>query len=335
MATSGTVAQTQVTVTDLIEHAVRRCGVDPSSLSGEQQKAAQLNLFFICADMANRGLSLFCVQKYVLGMQAYQTRFDLDTGVYDVLDCLYRTQTTLEGDAITGAAYSGIDLGDGNETYVSNVAVIFSAAGAYDLSLQYSEDNVTWTTGQAGPSGTAVAGQWVTFDAPNSAPYRYWRLLEADGTLLTVDTITFNNEPYEVNFGMLNRDDYVMFPNKQFNVPAGSKSLNAWFDKQLTPRLWIWPASQGSNDQIIVWAQHQIEDVGDLTDALAVPQRWYESVIFTLATRIALELPVGKLPEGRLEFLEAKAEYHITQAEDGETDGSPIRLLPNMSGYTR
>ena len=90
-----------------------------------------------------------------------------------------------------------------------------------------------------------------------------------------------------------------------------------------------------SSDQIVVWNQRQIQDVGSLSGLLEIPQRWQESIIFSLACRVALEIPPGELPPGRLEFLENKAEYHLNRAEDGESDGSPIKLAPNVRGYTR
>ena len=132
----------------------------------------------------------------------------------------------------------------------------------------------------------------------------------------------------------LSNDDYVALPNKTFSVPVGSKSLQFWFDKQTAPRIWIWPASQGSVDQIVVWGQKHIQDVGALTNTLDVPQRWLESIILLLACRCAVELPTGELPPGRLEYLEAKSAEHLAQAEDGESDGAPIRLSPNIQGYT-
>ena len=163
---------------------------------------------------------------------------------------------------------------------------------------------------------------------------RYWRVRDTSGTLPTVGTLTFSTAPYEIPMAKLSNDDYAALPNKTFSVPSGSKSLQFWFDKQISPRLWIWPASQDSTDQIVVWSQRQIQDVGALTNTLDVPQRWLESIILLLACRCAVELPAGELPQGRLEYLEAKSAEHLAQAEDGESDGAPIRLSPNIAGYT-
>jgi hypothetical protein len=133
----------------------------------------------------------------------------------------------------------------------------------------------------------------------------------------------------------LNGDDYQNLPNKTLSVPSGSKSLQYWFDKQVSPRIVIWPASQGSTDQIVIWTQRHIQDVGALTNTLDIPQRWLESIILTLACRCALELPAGELAPGRYELLSAEAQIHLTQAEAGESDGAPIRIMPNIRGYSQ
>lgn len=133
----------------------------------------------------------------------------------------------------------------------------------------------------------------------------------------------------------LSNDDYVSLPDKSRTVPVGSKSLQFWYDKQITPRIWIWPASQGAVDQIVVWTHRQIQDVGALTNTLEIPQYWLESIIFSLAARCALELPSGELPAGRYEMLKAEAAESLAQAEDSQSDGSPMRISPRIACYSR
>ena len=335
MATSGTVGATPVNVTTLIEHAYRRCGKLASTISSELQLSARENLYFLLSDLANRGLSLWCLQKQVLGVTANQVQFPLAVGTVDVMTSLYRTKTDLTGSTISDAGWQGIDLGVGGETAAYNAAITFTGATAPTLVFESSTDGLTWLQQGTFPSGVSVsANTWICCDAENSPSVRYWRVRDTSGTLPTVGTLTFSTSPYEIPMAKLSNDDYAALPNKTFSVPSGSKSLQFWFDKQISPRLWIWPASQDSVDQIVVWSQRQIQDVGALTNTLDVPQRWLESIILLLACRCAVELPAGELPQGRLEYLEAKSAEHLAQAEDGESDGAPIRLSPNIAGYT-
>lgn len=335
MSTSGTIGATVISATTIIEHAYRRCGKLASTISSELQLSARENLYFLLSDLANRGLSLWCLQKQVLGVNANQIQIPLQVGTVDVYTALYRTQTALTGSNISGAGWQGIDLGIGSEAAVYNAAITFTAATTPTLVLESSSDSVTWTNQSNFPSGVSVAANtWICADAENSQAFQYWRVRDTSGTLPTVGELAFSYLPYEVNMSKLSNDDYAALPNKTFSVPVGSKSLQYWFDKQINPRLWIWPASQGDTDQIVVWAQKHIQDVGALTNTLDVPQRWLESIILLLACRCAVELPSGELPAGRLEYLEAKSAEHLAQAEDSESDGSPIRLTPNIGGYS-
>ena len=130
----------------------------------------------------------------------------------------------------------------------------------------------------------------------------------------------------------MSNDDYVSLPNK---TQTGARALQYFYDKQINPRIWVWPASNASTDQIVIWTQRQIQDIGSLSNKVEIPQYWLESIIMTLACRCALELPVGELPEGRYELLKAEAAERLAQAEDSQSDGSPIRISPRISGYTR
>ena len=336
MTTSGTVGKTQIDVTNIIEHAYRRCGKLASTVSSELQLSARENLFFLLSDLANRGLSLWCVEKQILCVGGNQSVLALRQGTVDIMTALYRTKTDLTGSIISGAGWQGMDLGAGNESAAHNAAIKFSVATTASLVFESSDDNATWVQQAAFPFATAQpANAWLSTDADNSPVARYWRVRDTSGTLPSVDTLTFSTGPYEIPMTKLSNDDYASLPNKTFASPAGSKSLQYWFDKQVSPRIWVWPVSQASGDQIVVWSQRHIQDVGALTNTLDIPQRWMESVILLLACRCAVELPAGELPQGRLEYLETKRAEHLAQAEDGESDGAPIRLSPNISGYTR
>ncbi len=336
MSTSGTVGQTQIDVTSIIEHAYRRCGKLASTISSELQLSARENLFFLLSDLANRGLSLWCVEKQIIGMQANQITFPLRVGTVDVMSALYRAKTDLTGTTITGTGWQGLDLGAGGETAVYNAAISFAAPTTAAMVLESSSDALAWVQHAAFPFATTQsANTWISVDADNSASMRYWRVRDTSGTLPAVDTLTFSTAPYEIPMAKMSNDDYASLPNKTFSVPAGSKSLQYWFDKQTSPRIWIWPGVQTSTDQVVIWSQRHIQDAGALSNTLDIPQRWLESIILLLACRCAVELPAGELPPGRLEYLEGKSAEHLAQAEDSESDGAPIRIAPNIAGYTR
>jgi hypothetical protein len=82
-----------------------------------------------------------------------------------------------------------------------------------------------------------------------------------------------------------------------------------------------------------VWYSKQVMNVGDLTNELEIPQRWYLAVVNMLAHQMAMELP--QVDIARIQYLEAQAEKYLAQAEAEERDRSPIYFAPNISVYTR
>lgn len=330
MATSGTIGTTSVNVTSLIEHAFRRCGKLASTISSELQLSAKENLYFLLSDLANRGISLWCINKAILGVTAKNAVYDLPVGTVDVLNVLYRTSVAMTGATISGVDYTGISLTSADSA--TNAAIQFTSATSASLVVESSDDAATWTQRASIQPVSTPAMRWVSVDIDNTVSALFWRVRDTSGTLPSVSSVSFSNTPYELPVGATNKDDYASLPNKAF---AGNKALTYWYDKQITPRLWVWPVPDSPGDQIVVWNHRQIQDVGTLTDSLEIPQRWHESIIFTLACRVAIELPPGELPSGRLEYLEGKAKEHLERAEDGESDGSPLKLAPNVRGYSR
>ncbi|NDC82010.1 MAG: hypothetical protein EBZ79_05060 [Actinobacteria bacterium] len=72
-------------------------------------------------------------------------------------------------------------------------------------------------------------------------------------------------------------------------------------------------------------------DVGDLTDELQIPQRWYMATLAMLSHQLSLELPA--VPLERVQYLESQAEKYLNQAEQEERDRSPIYFAVNLSVY--
>jgi hypothetical protein len=319
--TSGTVGTTVVDVTSFIEHAFRRCGKMPSTISGEQQTAAMESLFFLLTDLVNDGVSLWCIQKAILPLVPAQTVYVLPPGASDVMACNYRTQSTEPNSTpISGAGWSGQSFT--TAVTPTNVQVTFTTAAISALVVEYSLDaGATWIQ----------AAALLSEDLDNTASATYWRIRDTSGILSPVSALAFNYGPSEVPMTQMNKDDYFSLPNKTFQA---NKSLQYWFDKQIAPQIWLWPVPNTA-DQVALQYHRQIEDVGSLNNLLEVPQRWYEYVVFGLACRVAVELPNGELPPGRLEYLEQKAEYHLQRAADGESDGAPIKLQPAIRGYTK
>lgn len=346
MPTSGTVAQTQINVATLIDTAFRRAGKAPSTVSGELLNAAQNALYFLCAEMVNRGINLFCVRKNILNVRPKTSAYSQSIGTDDVLNVLYRTLREPAGILIQGTDYIGVQLNEA--ATIQNVSGYFDKAGTTEMIVEYIDLLGVWQTLVIFGETTVEDGSDFASDIQRPMVSQFWRIRDLSGNNLLPKTVRFRRIYNEINMSQMNRDDYVNLPNKHgytysgddvgsaySSAGTGQKALQYWYDKQINPVLHIWPISNRVDDQIVVYQHGQIEDVGELSNELAIPARWYESIIFTLASRLCLEIPPAELPPGRLEYITGQAAYYVQEAGRGESDGSSYRMTPMIGGYTR
>lgn len=328
MATSGTVGLTQLDAVTVIEHAARRCGVLATVLTGEMLTSARENLFLILSEFCTKGLQLWCFQKNVYQLTAGLRALTLNLGTVDLENVLLRS----------GTSNAATSLSPGSATYSPASAVVVGSvildcpAGAYNFVLEGSADGLSWV--QYGAYAVSPAARTtVCFDSDVVISLAFWRVRETLLGTITFFSASFYTAATEINMTALNKDDYALMPNKEFR---STQPLQFWYDRQIPqPRLWFWPVPQDDSRLCVVWAQFQIQDVGALTNTLQVPQRWLNAVISELATYVFLELPKELVPQDRYPVLMSKAERALSDAQDAEVDGSPLRLVPRIGMYTK
>ena len=172
--------------------------------------------------------------------------------------------------------------------------------------------------------------QWVWTDIDPGQNVIYYRIVASGGTTLALREWYIGNNSREIQMARLNRDDYTNLPNKNFTA---NQPYQFWFDRTIpNPTLYLWPVPSDAFVQMVVWYSSQIQDVGALTDELAIPQRWYLAVQSMLAHQMSMELP-GVAVE-RIQYLEAQAEKYLYQVEQEERDRSPIFFTPGIGVYT-
>lgn len=328
MSTSGTVGQTSVDVIRLIESAVRRCGKISSTLTPEQLDSAKQCLFWVLVDLTtNHGMTLWCITRLVVPLNAAQTRYTLPAGVEALLNPLLRrgSYSTGTAGAVTYAA----------ETAVLSASATVSAAGTYTLALDSSPDGATWTArGTSGPWTLSTdSGLQMGVDAEATPAELQWRVRIVTGPVgATITASEFVYAATDIPMSQLSRDDYANQPSKS---SSSSTPLQFYFDRQ-TPyaQIVVWPVPSITGPQMILWAQRQVQDVGALTDTLDLPQRWQRAVMLKLACEMMHELPANEIDPTRAPDLKDSAATAVRFAEDGETDGAPVVWLPNIGGYS-
>ena len=328
MAVSGTVSTTVFNTRKVIDHAYRRCRMPPEGISSEQISFALDTLYLILSMLANRGLQLWCIEKDVMPLYQAQGLIEMPNGIVDILNTNLRTLQEVSGTSTTTATtYETVFT---TSTQVTNVGVYWNGAST-SYALETSNDGAAWTTLATVANPNTVANETTWTDIEGSLATLYFRVRATTG-VLNQSRVFLGNTPTEIPMARLNRDDYVNLPNKAFQ----GRPLQFWVNRQLNNpilNLWPVPSDQFITAQVIVWVKRYIMDVGAMTQEIEIPQRWYDAVVYVLASRLAEETPT--VDPQMIAILDQKAQRALLEAENEERDDSPIYLTPNIAVYTR
>jgi hypothetical protein len=352
MAYSGTVGQTVISVQTLIDHGARRSGKLAEELTSEQVLSARESLYYLLSNLINIGIQYWAISKKVYGLKADQYEYKLPVGGNDVLNVLYRQMQRPTGgySASSGVANNAFDndidtvctqsapngnisvnYGNNNDIYAGSIGILPGVSGSFHILLETSTDGVTWTLLEDTGVTTWVNNEWLWYDIDPGASRQFYRMRETGGNTLQVREFYVGNNSREITMARLNRDDYTNLPNKNFTA---NQPYQFWFNRTIPQAtITLWPTPSDPFIQMTVWYSRQIMDVGDLTDELEIPQRWYLAIQSMLAHQMSLELP--GVDVARITYLEGQAEKHFNQAEQEERDKSPIYYAPAIGVYTR
>lgn len=354
---SGTISTTVFNVGKVIDRAFGRCKLAPQQITGEYIQIAKDMLYLHLSTLGNEGIPLWAKTKMILPLYEGRQNVPLDASVIDVLSANLRTSTRLtpvtpgQASASEGVATNAFD-GDlttactqvtpGGFIQLSlnspvNAPIwgfLPNTDGIWGYSFQVSTDGINFDTIYNATLQDVIADEWfwVDIEGLSEAGYTYFRM-QADGTTtLDVVELVIENMPNEIPIAKINMDDYANLPDKWFF----GRPVQCWYDKQIVnPQLTVWPSPQlqFTFNQIVLYVNRYIMDVGDMTNEIEVPQRWLLAVMTELARNLAMEIPEVKSEV--LAILGPEADMQLKKAWASETDGSPTYLQANIRNYTR
>ena len=153
-----------------------------------------------------------------------------------------------------------------------------------------------------------------------------------DLTSTTIDVLdvilrrTENSETTDIQMNQISRSAYWNIPNKDTEARP-----SPWFlDKQITPRLYIWPAAENSTDQVIINRLVRIEDADAGVNTADVPFRFFPCLSAGLAYYIALK----RAPD-RVQLLKTLYEEEFARAADQDESRASLMIAPNLRSYRR
>ncbi len=349
--TSGDTSITQYDVVSLLEMAARRCGQLGGRLSAEEALDARLELSMMLNALVQEGVPLWTVDKQIYGLNLNQNLLQFSPDTVDLQNVLYRFNNLPSGgiaaSSAGGVASNAFDQNlttaciqtapNGNISYnfttpvtIVTVGILMNATTTLNPIYEYSTDNSTWVTAvpAASASSSFTQGQWYWQDVSAPQTAQYFRVRETAGGTLNLTEVVFGTSANEIILSQINKDDYQNLPYKnQIGRP-----LQFWFDRQIVPQAWIWPASQYSFNSLVVWRRRIIQNVGEFTNSIEFPNRWLDTIIYSLAARIIYILPSADL--NRAANLEQKAADARKLAWTEERPTGPFYLGVMIGGYT-
>ena len=357
MPTTGTVGSTVFSNQQIIDHAFRRCKMVEQEITGEHIQSALEMLWLYTQTLVNKGIKLWNLVPLLEPIYWRQQTLILPLGTEDTYTINLRNQKVLGGQAsategvadnafdrdLTTActqvsAAGSITLLIPSATYVSTFGILPNVTDTWDYVIEGSNDNfVTATALLTRTAQEVVANRWLWVDvqgpfATGVTEFNAYRLRATGTTVLDVSELEYQHTPNEIPMYKLNRNDYVNLPDK---ISTG-RPTQFWYDRQRTqPELELWPnpAQEFTFQQVTGYIQRQMQDVGEMTDELEVPDRWYLAIVCNLAAQMGRE--IKEVQEIIIPRLDLDAETYLKDAWTGETDESEAYLRPNISPYTR
>ncbi len=360
MAVSGTISQTTFTTRQVVDHAFRRCRIPVQLITSEHLQIAGDVLYLLMSDLVNRGIPLWCIEKQLLALYESSTEVTCPQGTVDVLNLNIRQLQRLSGTASSSSgtaanAFDGdletactlvatlgnITLEFDSETNVSNFGILPNATGTWNFVVETSLDGSSYTAIYTATDYAAEEGVWLWFDAYDAANalegaaldgVSFVRLRASGSTVLDVTEFVVANTPSEIPMARINRDDYQSLPNKAMQ----GRPVQYWLDIQRdAPVIRLWPAVQlpFTFYQLVLTRKRYLMDVGTLTQTLDIPQRWYDAIVWALASKLCFE--IQEIDANLIPAIQQASDRALMSAWTGEEDSSPVFLRVNLSPYTQ
>lgn len=334
-------------VETFVKDAFELCGIMGADISGLQVDSALTSLNFLLSDWVNKGLNLFTEQKAMFQINVGQPSYNLNSYTVDTTEVTAsNNQRLLGGSPFSSAGGNAFNAFDGNpntsciqtssDGYISYtyptgdtpsvyyIGIQSHISTNYKLVFEYSFDGDTWLNSLSIGSVYYPIGQiiWAVVSAPLNA--NAVRIRETGGNTLNVQEIYFSMPTTSRILTPISREEWTSYPNKQVRATPSSFYL----DRQINPKLTLWPTPDNSYQTIVFNQEIQIMDVSALNQNIFIPQRFMKACRFDLAADLALKFTPERAPPLKIRADEA---YRSAALEDEEK--VPLRIQPNMYSY--
>jgi len=128
----------------------------------------------------------------------------------------------------------------------------------------------------------------------------------------------------DFSMSRISRDQYLSIPNKT----TTGRPTQFFIDRQITPKIKIWPTPENSTDVLHFDCLTRIEDADTFTNTVEVPFRFYPC----LAAGLAYYIAIKKAPD-RIQLLKSIYDEEFDRAQAEDRDRASFNVAPSLQYY--
>jgi hypothetical protein len=309
MATTSGIDSFNLELTDLVEEAFERCGLELRT--GYDLRTARRSLNLLTIEWANRGINLWTLEQGQILMNTGQAIYPIPVDTIDLLDTVVRTNN--------GQGNNQIDI---NITRISESTYItIPNKNANGRPIQ------VWINRQSGQVSSIPQAVLV-------------------GDITSTDTtITLNDVSQLPTQGFVNIDSETI----GYQNIVGNQIINAWraqngttaaahfsgasvFNNNL-PSINVWPTPNAPGNQytFVYYRMRRIQDAGGGVNVADIPFRLIPCMVAGLAHMISMKSPA--IDPNRVQMLKMDYEQQWQLAADEDREKAPARYVPRQLFY--
>ena len=297
MASSGS-RDFELDVAEYVEEAFERCGLEVRTGYDLQSARRSLNILF--ADWANRGLNRWTMTQESITLASGIAEYPLGTLTMTVA----ASGSFSVGETITGGTSSA-------------TASITSKPSSTSIAITIPSG--TFTSGETLTGGTSSAtttlSSAVSFeDVQSSIDVLSAVIRQNSGTSNQADT----------SISRISRDTFINISNKR----STSTPSQYYVDRQITPKIKLWPTPNSSALLLVFDRMRRIEDVDTMTNTADVPFRFYPCLTAGLAYYLSM-----KRAPALTKMMKAVYEEEFERAAAEDRDRTSLSLTPSSTYY--
>ena len=306
--TSGT-ESFNLELTDLVEEAFERCGLEMRS--GYDLRTARRSLNLLTIEWANRGINLWTVEQGQIVMNTGQAIYPIPVDTIDLLDTVVRNNN--------GQGTNQIDINISRISESTYITIPNKNASGRPIQV--------WINRQSGQVSTIP--QATLNGAINS----------------TDTTITLNDASQLPTQGFIN----IGAETIGYQNIVGNQIINAWRAQNNTvaashanaaqvfvnnlPSINVWPTPNPPGNQytFVYYRMRRIQDAGGGVNVADIPFRLIPCMVAGLAHMISMKTPA--MDPNRVQMLKMDYEQQWQLAADEDREKAPSRYVPRQLFY--